>query len=44
MPFFKQVGLYEEFRKVAKENYKIDEFTEDRELDFTMDFSATFEM
>ncbi|GJJ71466.1 hypothetical protein EMPS_03816 [Entomortierella parvispora] len=44
MPFFKQVGLYEDFKKVAKENHKIDEFNENRELEFTMDFSATFEI
>jgi len=44
MPFLKQVGLYEDFRKVAKNSCKIDEFNENRQLEFTMDFSATFEM
>lgn len=44
MPFFRQIGIYDEFVSLAKEVHCIENYNEDRELIFTMDFRPTHVM
>lgn len=41
MPFFRQIGIYDEFVSLAKEVQSIDNYNEERELLFTMNFKPT---
>ena len=44
MPFLKQIGIYDDFIKVAKECWSIEEYNERREFEFKVDFYPMFEM
>lgn len=44
MPFFKQIGIFEEFTSLSKVIKTMDNYNEQRELVFTMDFEPTHHM
>lgn len=43
-PLFKQIGIYDEFVKLGKKRYSIDNYNENRQLDFSMDLQPLLEM
>jgi len=44
MPFLKQIGIFEEFTSLSKVIKTMDNYNEQRELVFTMDFGPTHHM
>ncbi|KAF9897786.1 hypothetical protein BX616_004986, partial [Lobosporangium transversale] len=43
-PLFRQIGIYDEFVSLGKLCTSVDQFTEDRELDYSMDITAVAKM
>lgn len=43
-PLFQQIGIYDEFVKLGKKRYSIDNYNEDRQLAFSMDLRPLKEM
>ncbi|KAI1314755.1 hypothetical protein EDD11_001724 [Mortierella claussenii] len=43
-PLFKQIGIYDEFVELGKESQSIDNYNENRELEFSMSFQQAAEM
>ncbi|KAG0337805.1 hypothetical protein BG000_004954 [Podila horticola] len=44
MPFLKQIGVYDDFLKIAKEFWTFDQYNERREFEFKMDIYPIFEI
>jgi len=43
-PLFQQIGVYDEFTRLGKKRYSIDNYNEDRQLDFSMDLRPLLKM
>ncbi|KAK3822705.1 MAG: hypothetical protein J3Q66DRAFT_424105 [Benniella sp.] len=43
-PLFQQIGIYDEFTRLGKKRYSIDNYNEDRQLEFSMDLRPLLEM